>query len=186
MGGPKLFREHGGRTFLERILTRCRESGSPAILVIDPRFRGDTEILLQRLSQPKPALVEADGDQPMLASLQAALQSPTFAASRGSDAGFWLWPVDAPFLSKAGWSRARDAVHGDPDAVWKLRAGGKTGHPIWFPAWSGAEIGNGTWPNGLLGFLAAHGDRIRILPLEGEWIADFNTPESVAAIPDSL
>ena len=186
MGGPKLFREHGGRTFLERILARCRESASPTILVIDPRVRREADVLLERLGQPKLARVETDGHRPMLESIHAALLSPAFASCSGTTAGFWLWPVDAPFLSTVGWSRALAAVGGDPEAIWKLRAGGKTGHPIWFPAWSVAEIRDGAWPNGLLGFLATHGDRIRVLPLEGEWIGDFNTPESLAAVPDSL
>jgi CTP:molybdopterin cytidylyltransferase MocA len=155
------------------------------VLVIDPGFRAAAESLLKRLGAPKLTLVEADGSAPMLTSIQAALRSPAFP-SAAPPQGFWLWPVDAPFLSVSGWKRACATARADPESIWKLRAGGKTGHPIWFPGWSVPEILIGSWPNGLLGLLASLKDRVRTLPLDGELISDFNTPESLASVPESL
>ena len=199
MGGPKVLTRHGGRTFLERILARCAESASPVTLTVDPRFRVEVEALLETCAPPKPTLAETDGTRPMLDSVQAPLAaaqmgSQTAAQTDAAPAaqaqvaapwagGFWLWPVDAPFISPEGWARARKAAAGEPDAVWKLRAGGKTGHPIWFPAWSVPRILAGAWADGLLGFLAEFSERIRILPLEEELLADFNTPERLAEVP---
>jgi CTP:molybdopterin cytidylyltransferase MocA len=186
MGGPKLFRHHAGRTFVERILSRCAESASPVVLVVDPRFLERAEQMLAAASAKGTTLAEADGTLPMLASIQAGLRAATLPPGPPWNGGFWLWPVDAPFLSAKGWKRARDTVQGDPDSIWKLRVAGKTGHPIWLPGWSVPRILAGTWPNGLLGFLAGCGERVRILPLEGEVIGDFNTPESLAHLPETL
>lgn len=180
MGGPKVFKAHGGRTFLERILERCAESASPVVLAVDPAFRADAERLAAGHGGPI-RWVEADGTRPMLDTLQAALREPLPAGAGGG--GFWLWPVDAPFLSPQGWARAREAVEGAPEAIWKLRVQNKTGHPIWFPGWSVPAIRAGGWPDGLLGFLEEQAARVRILHLEDEVIADFNTPESLADAP---
>ena len=177
MGGPKVFTRAGEKSFLERILARCRESGSPVTLTFDSRFRERLEALLATLPAPRPRLVESAGELPMLASVQAGLRAG------GLEGGFWLWPVDAPFISADGWARAVKTAREAPDAVWKLRAGGRSGHPIWFPAWSVPIILAGSWQNGLLGFLETCPDRIRVLPLEGEELRDFNTPEELAASP---
>ncbi len=177
MGGPKVFKRHGGRTFLERVLSRCAESGSRVILTVDAGFAREVDALLAQWPFPRPTTVTCDGGLPMLASVQAALE----ALPHGE--GFWLWPVDAPFISQSGWAQAVKTARGEPDAVWKLRVDGKTGHPIWFPPWSVAEIGQGQWNDGLLGFLAEFAGRIRILTLDGEVIADFNTPQRLAAVP---
>lgn len=177
MGGPKAFTRHAGRTFLQRILTRCGESGSPVTLVTDPAFRARLEAELSGLPAPAPRLVDADGSRPMLDSVRSGLAAGAF------DTGFWLWPVDAPFISPAGWARAVQAVSADPEPVRKLRVNGKTGHPIWFPGWSVREILTGNWPAGLLGFLAAHAGRVAVLTLDGEELRDFNTPEQLRDAP---
>ena len=121
MGGPKLFTEHEGRTFLERILQRCRETSARVTLVSDPRFRPRLEALLSTLPAPFPRIVEADGTLDMLDSVQAALRAGPY------EPGVWLWPVDAPFISAAGWRRAVEKVARVPNSVRKLRAGGRTG-----------------------------------------------------------
>src|SRR3972149_3370776 len=54
LGGPKAFAEHHGRTFLERILARCREREARVTLVSDPRFRARMEALLARPPPPFP------------------------------------------------------------------------------------------------------------------------------------
>ena len=177
MGGPKAFTMHAGRTFLQRILARCGESGSTVTLVTDPAFRARLEGELPGLPGPAPRLVNADGSHPMLDSVRAGL------AAGGFDTGFWLWPVDAPFISPAGWAGAVEAVAADPKPVRKLRVNGITGHPIWFPGWSVPEILGGDWPDGLLGFLAAHAGRVAVLPLDGEELRDFNTPEQLRDAP---
>ena len=177
MGGPKIFTRHGGRTFLERVLSRCAQSGSRVILTVDAGFAREVDALLAQLPFPRPTTVTCDGNLPMLASVQAALKSLP------DGEGFWLWPVDAPFISQRGWALAMKTARDDPDAVWKLRVDGKTGHPIWFPPWSVAEIEAGQWKDGLLGFLADFTGRIRILNLDGEEIADFNTPQGLAGVP---
>ena len=188
MGRPKIFSRHDGETFLERILARCRETALPVTLVIDPRFRGEVLDLFQSLPPylppalplSSPRLVEADGAAPMLASIQAALREG------GCDEGFWCWPVDAPFLSPAGWVQAVEAVQGMPEMIWKLSTGGQTGHPVWFPGWTVPRILTGGWPDGLLGLLKESSDRIYVLELEGEELRDFNTPEQLASVGDSV
>ncbi len=181
MGGPKLFAEHGGRTFVERILARCGESGARATVVVDPRQRERLEGLLGGaaggLPEPLWRVVEADGEADMLSSVQAALAAVPW------EAGFWLWPVDAPFISAAGWRRAVEAVAGEPGAVWKLRAGGRTGHPIWFPGRAGRALLEGQWADGLRGYLATlPAGAIRVLHLEGEFLEDVDTPQDLAAL----
>ena len=180
MGRPKVFARHGGETFLERILVRCRETALPVVLVIDPRFRVEVHELLQALPFSEPRLVEADGAAPMLVSIQAALREG------GCDDGFWCWPVDAPFLSPAGWMQAVEAVEGMPAVIWKLSTGGQTGHPVWFPGWAVPRILAGGWPNGLQGLLNECSDRIYVLELEGEELRDFNTPEQLASVSGSV
>jgi len=180
MGGPKIFARIEDVTFLERILARVREAGCPAILTVDPGFHAQVEALLGKLPPLPLRLVETDGKQPMLASVQAGL-----TALDGTAAGAWLWPVDAPLLSPDGWRRARAAVQARPDAILKLRAGGRTGHPTWFPRWACDAIVGGIWEDGLQGFLAeVPSTRIDQLELPGETLGDFNTPEQLAtAIP---
>lgn len=187
MGTPKIFARAGGKTFLEHILSRCRETAHPVTLVIDPRHRGKVLKLLQALSfgepqpfgeqQPsgQPQLVEADGTAPMMASLKAALEAGNFAE------GLWCWPVDAPFLSAPGWVMAVEAAQSTPEVIWKPSSGGKTGHPVWFPGWAVPRILAGDWPNGLLGLLHECADQTYVLELEGEDLRDFNTPEQLAS-----
>jgi CTP:molybdopterin cytidylyltransferase MocA len=179
MGEPKVFTRVEGETFLERILARCRETASPVTLTLDPGFRQEVETLLAALPEPRPRIVEVDGTLPMLASVQAAL------GAGGFDGGFWCWPVDAPFISAMGWDQAVETVRGQPEEVWKLRAGGRTGHPVWFPGWSVPVIAEGSWPNGLLGFLETCPERIYILALDAEELGDFNTREQLAALAGS-
>ncbi len=176
MGKPKVFAELDGRTFLERILERCRETGSPTTLVLDPVFRARAEALLARFPPPPPAIVAADGTLPMLASLQAALREGSMPA------GCWCWPVDAPFISAMGWDLAVETVRGQPGDIWKLRSGDRGGHPIWLPDWAGEEIARRDWPRGLRGFLATCPDRIYVLTLDAEELRDFDTPEQLAAL----
>jgi len=177
-GTPKLFAEHEGRTFLERILTRCRESGARVTLVSDPRDRQRLEALLAGmppdLLAPFPRIVAGDGEAPMLASVQAALRQGPYRP------GWWLWPVDAPFLSAAGWRKAVQSAAGAPGQVWKLRVEGRTGHPIWFPERFAATILAGNWPDGLRGCLDTMApEEISILALEGETVHDINTQEQL-------
>ena len=176
MGKPKVFAELDGRTFLERILERCRETGSPATLVLDPVFRALAEGLLARIPPPPPAIVEADGNLPMLASLQAVLRGS------GGPAGCWCWPVDAPFISALGWQLAVETGNGQSGDIWKLRSGDLGGHPIWLPDWAAAEIAAGDWPRGLPGFFETCPHRIYILTLDAEELRDFDTPEQLAAL----
>jgi CTP:molybdopterin cytidylyltransferase MocA len=181
LGGPKLFARHGGRTFGERILERCRETGARVILVSDPRFRARLEALLAELPAPLPRVVEADGTQPMLCSLRAGLRAGP------CEPGFWLWPADAPFISPQGWRRAVAAAAGEPAAVWKLRAGGRSGHPIWMPAGLVPAILAGQWSDGLRGLLRQiPPGQIRVLELEGEFLEDIDTPEQLAKLDDSI
>lgn len=196
MGGPKLFTEHRGRSFTERILARCAESASPVTLTVDPVYRTRLEVLLTglatRMALPPLRLVAADGNLDMLRSVQAGLAAKAaFPGAEGVPTdwtnGFWLWPVDAPFLSSEGWQHARQAAASQPDAVLKLRTGegaaGKTGHPIHFPAWAVAPILAGDWPDGLLGFLKeVPPGRMAALPLPGEVLRDLDTPEALAEV----
>jgi len=173
MGGPKALAVARGRTFLEHILARCAEGGAPVTVTVDAAFR---ERVAALPGTEGVCWVEADGTRPMLASVQAALAAAPFAG------GLWVWPVDAPFISAAGWARARAAEAAAPEAVWKLRAGGRTGHPTWFPAWSVPLLRAGSWPDGLRGFLAGHAGSVRRLALEGEVLTDVNTPQALAAL----
>ena len=178
MGGPKIFTATGNQTFLARILDRAREAGSPVILTVDPGFRKRAEALLADLQAPPLRMVDADGTKPMLTSVQAGMRALTSA-----EPGAWLWPVDAPLLSAEGWKKARAAVSANPDLILKLRTGGRTGHPAWFPRWACSAVLAATWDNGLLGYLAElPGSRIATLELPGEILTDFNTPEQLAAV----
>jgi CTP:molybdopterin cytidylyltransferase MocA len=180
-GGPKLFAEHKGRGFLERILTRCHEAGARVTLVTDPRDREALETLLTSLppalTAPFPRMVQADGEADMMASARAALAQGPY------EPGFWLWPVDAPFISAGGWLRAVETAARDPNVVWKLRARGRTGHPIWFPFHTAPAILAGSWPDGLRGFLNTQApERIQALALEDEYLDDVNTPGQLAGL----
>jgi CTP:molybdopterin cytidylyltransferase MocA len=177
MGGPKVFARIEGVTFLERILMRVREAGCPAILTVDAGFHRRVEALLGSLPPLPLRLVEVDGTLAMLASVQAGL-----AALDGTAEGAWLWPVDAPLLSAEGWRRARAAAGAAAERILKLRADGRTGHPLWLPRWACAAVAAGSWADGLLGFLAGvPPERIAHLDLPGETLGDFNTPAQLAA-----
>ena len=174
MGGPKLFTRHGGQTFLERILRRCQESASPVTLTVDPLHQKQLALLLATLDLPRPRLALSDGSRDMLFSVQQAL------GMNGWTPGFWLWPVDAPFLSPEGWRTAVERAAHDPGSIWKLRHQGRTGHPIWYPEWTVAPILKGGWDDGLLGFLReVPPAKIQQIILENEVIADFNTPRAL-------
>lgn len=178
MGGPKALVPWRGRAFLVHILARCAESGSPVTVVADPALRARLAALAEGVAGSSPVRwAQGDGALPMLASLQAAL------ALGGFGAGFWLWPVDAPFLSPAGWARLNAAVAQDSGRVLKPRAGGRSGHPVWFPAWAAPPILAGRWENGLLGFLSGCApEQVRTLELPGEVVVDVNTPEELAKL----
>ena len=183
MGGPKILLRHKNRLFLAYILARCVESNSPATVVAPVDLIEELGNLIVQspgplreglyYTLPEPRWVPADGTQPMLASVQAGL------AVGGWEEGFWVWPVDAPFLSTPGWERATEAVSRDPASIWKLKINDRTGHPTWFPSWSVSTIAKGDWPDGLLGFLGTVQKSIRHLTLENEEIGDFNTPEDL-------
>ena len=183
-GGPKLFAEHKGRGFLERILTRCHAAGARVTLVTDPRDKAPLERLLTSLppvlTAPFPRMVKADGEEDMMASVRAALAQGPY------EPGFWLWPVDAPFISAGGWRLAVETAARDANVVWKLRVRGSTGHPIWFPFHTAAAILAGSWPDGLRGFLKTQATqatvRIQALALEDEFLGDVNTQEQLAAL----
>ena len=178
MGGPKVFAEAGGVTFLERIVERIGEARCPALLTVDAGFRARVEALLKRLPRLSLRLIEVDGKLPMLASVQAGVAALDPAAQ-----GAWLWPVDAPLLSAEGWLRARQTVAERPQAILKLRTQGRTGHPIWLPRWACEAVAQGRWADGLLGFLAeVPAERIAHLDLPGETLSDFDTPEQLAAL----
>jgi CTP:molybdopterin cytidylyltransferase MocA len=181
MGGPKAFVRYHDRTFLEHILDRCAESGSPVTITVDGSFKARLLALLQANPIPHAQLdlhwVEVDGRLPMVASLQAALMAGNFGH------GFWLWPVDAPFLSADGWRMLGAAVAAHAEQILKPRSGDRTGHPVWFPGWAVARIVSGEWPTGLRGFLqTCDPDRIRVLDLPGERLNDVDTPEELAAM----
>jgi nicotine blue oxidoreductase len=182
LGGPKAFIVVGGRTFVERILSRCAEAGAPTTLAVDAHHAARWEALLARWQGPPPRRVEADGTRPMVESVRAALAVGGFAQ------GVWVWPVDAPFLSAAGWRAARAAVAGAPLAIWKLRAEGRSGHPLWLPGWACGDTPHGLrgrdWPDGLRGLVAAHLDTVQVVELPGERLDDVDTPEALAALPD--
>lgn len=178
MGGPKAFTVVGGATFLERILARAREAGCPVVLAVDPGFRARVEALLATLAPVSMRLVDAGGKKPMLDTVQAGLRGVD-----GPARGAWVWPVDAPLLSADGWRRARARVHEDSERILKLRAGGRTGHPTWFPRWAFTDIRAGRWEDGLLGFLRGLSpERIAQLDLPGEMLGSFNTPEELASV----
>ena len=189
MGGAKLFLHHQGRGFLAQILARCKESGSPWVLVY-PRGKAErVEELLASIGDVTPALamVEGDGTQPMLGSVQTGLKAakaagafPNAGANPDGCLGCWVWPVDAPGISAQGWREAVATVQAQPDQVWKLQSNGKTGHPSWFPDWAVEIIIQGDWPDGLLGFLAGIKEKIRSIELSGENLRDFNTPQELA------
>lgn len=180
MGGPKVFTRHGAQSFLQRILARCAESGADVTLTVDPLFRVQLEAELRAMNVAAPTLVDADGARPMLATVQAGL------AAGGFERGFWLWPVDAPFISAAGWALATRAAAADASAILKLRVENRTGHPIWFPGWAVALVAGGEWSDGLLGFLNEHEQRVSILHLEHEVLSDFNTRQQLEqAAPES-
>lgn len=181
MGGPKAFVRYQDRTFLELILDRCAESESPVTITVDRSFKARLLALLEAHPVPHAQLdlhwVEVDGRLPMVASLQAALMAGDFGN------GFWLWPVDAPFLSADGWRMLGAAVAAHAEQILKPRSGGRTGHPVWFPGWTVARIASGNWPTGLRGFLeACDPARIRVLDLPGERLNDVDTPEELAAM----
>ncbi|MBI4082821.1 MAG: nucleotidyltransferase family protein [Candidatus Lambdaproteobacteria bacterium] len=178
LGGPKAFIAVGGPTFAERILARCAEAGAPVTLVLDPRHGARWAALLARWQGPAPRRFEADGTRPMVESVRVALAAGDFGQ------GVWVWPVDAPFLSAAGWRAARAAVAGAPLAIWKLRAEGRSGHPLWLPGWACTAVGERDWPDGLRGLLTAHLDSVRVLELPGERLYDVDTPEALAALQE--
>lgn len=181
MGGPKAFIRLGDRTFLERILDRCAESDSEVTVAVDPVFKDRLLALLKSRPVPRAHLhvrwVDADGRKPMLATVQAALRAGGFGP------GFWLWPVDAPFLSAEGWRRLCEAVVESDGQILKPQAAGRSGHPVWFPGWAVPRIARGDWANGLLGFLAeCTPEQQRRLDLPGEHLNDVDTPEELAAM----
>ena len=181
MGGPKLFAEHKGRTFLQRILERCRETAARVTLVVDPCHQERLEALFTalppRLLAPFPRIVEADGELEMLDSLRAALRAGPY------EPGFWLWPVDAPFISAAGWAKAAQTAARDPNGIWKLRSRGRTGHPVWFPFHVTRALLEGEWPDGLRGFLkTVPAERIQLLEMEDEYLEDVDTPQQLAGL----
>ena len=150
----------------------------------DPRDKAPLERLLTSLppvlTAPFPRMVKADGEEDMMASVRAALAQGPY------EPGFWLWPVDAPFISAGGWRLAVETAARDANVVWKLRVRGSTGHPIWFPFHTAAAILAGSWPDGLRGFLKTQATqatvRIQALALEDEFLDDVNTQEQLAAL----
>lgn len=177
MGGPKAFTLHKGRSFLTRVLERCRQVEARVTLVTDPQHQPAMEAALAAQPPPFPRIVTADGAAPMLASVQAALRAGPY------EPGWWLWPVDAPFISAAAWQNAATTAAGDPNVVWKLRSQGRTGHPTWFPFMAAPAILAGDWPDGLRGYLATQlPERIQVLELEGEVLEDVNDPAKLAGL----
>ena len=115
-GGPKAWKEVGGRPALENMI----EGMLPHVAAIFVSVQAEWKAGMSRPS-PKVSLISVDPDQPMLASLQELI------ASRGSDLSAFLHHVDMP-VPDAGLLAALSAALGQADAAVPLYKG-ERGHP---------------------------------------------------------
>lgn len=175
MGGPKALTRFGRSSFLERILARAAENQSPVVLTLDARFSEKVKTMLHMANVPLPPVVLAQGEAPMLDTIQAAFADPQ--GQKTLENGGWIWPVDAPLISPKGWKQACEAGEQFPEWVIKLRSDGKNGHPVWLPSWAVKDLTHlkENLAGGLRGYLATKKEKTKVIEMDGEVLVDLNT-----------
>lgn len=96
-------------------------------------------------------------------------------------AGAFILPGDMPLVPAAAFAALIAAGAGKGDLL-RPAAGGRPGHPVWIGAEFRAEVEALSGDRGAAAVLAAHPDRLRLLPYEHPGIlADMDTPEALRA-----
>ena len=116
-GGPKAWREEGGRSALENLVEWMLPRVGDILVSVQAEWRP----LLARIS-PRVRWISVDPDLPALASLQELV------LARGSDAAAFVHHVDMPLPAEEVLAALRRALPG-----WEAAAPvyqGKRGHPV--------------------------------------------------------
>jgi molybdenum cofactor cytidylyltransferase len=171
-GGDKLTEEVDGMPLLRRQAMAAVETGCPVIVVLPPDRPARASALEGVAAH---VLVADDAALGMSASLRCGL-----GAAAGD--GAMVLPADMPELGAPELKVMVDAFHQTPDRILRATSDGTPGHPVIFPADLWPELVAMTGDHGGREVIAAHRDRLRLIPLPGRAaLTDLDTPEDWAA-----
>lgn len=128
----------------------------------------DLDVLLVRVP---------DRDEGMSASIRAGI-----GALPAVLRGVMILPADMPELTARDLRQVAAAFRGDPLPILRGASGSRAGHPVLFPGDLVAELGQLGGDRGAAPVIAAHRDRLQLVPLPDEnAVTDLDTPEAWAA-----
>jgi molybdenum cofactor cytidylyltransferase len=170
-GGDKLTEDVGGIPLLRRqalaALAAC-----PEVIVVLPPDRPARVAALKGVGVQ--TVIAHDARDGMSASLRAGLRAAV------GDAAMVL-PADMPELGPAELRAMAEAFRETPDRILRGASGDTPGHPVIFPADLWPNLMQMTGDQGGREVIAAHRDRVRLIPLPGRAaLTDLDTPEDWA------
>jgi len=175
MGGPdKLMQQAGDAPLLARVARRAVATGLPVTITVPS------------LSHPRADLARAEGAalvavddwaSGMAASIRAGIAAIPMQAS-----AVMILPADMPDLQTGDLHTLIRAAQAAPDAIVRATShDGIPGHPVIFPADLFEELRSVSGDQGARSVVAAHKDRLCLLPLPGtRALVDLDTPQDWA------
>jgi CTP:molybdopterin cytidylyltransferase MocA len=178
MGGrDKLLEEIAGEPLLRRLARRARAAtAGPLIVALPPPPHPRYQVLAGLELLCLPVMAAAEG-------MNASLRTAVAALPEGCPWAMVLL-ADLPELETADLQKVAAAVAPETGKrIWRgATESGKPGHPIVFHRDLFDQIRGLTGDGGARSVVAAAGDRVQLVPLEGERArTDLDTPEAWAA-----
>lgn len=172
-GGDKLTEDVAGEPLLRRQARAALATGC-AVIVVLPPGRPARSAAIEGL--PVRTVIAAEADRGMSASLRAGVADAGGAA-------VMVLPADMPDLGTAELDAMVAAFRETPGMILRAAASdGTPGHPAIFPADLCPALARTTGDRGGRDVIAAHPDRLRLVPLPGRAaLTDLDTPEDWAA-----
>lgn len=178
-GRDKLMQPVGDRPILRRVAETALKTGMPVWVTLPP----DAAMRQAALGGLAVRIVPVpDAQLGMSRSLVRGLEA-IMAADPAAEAGLMILPADMPDFTTEALDGLIRAFQSAPRLIWRgSTAEREPGHPAIFPRDLWPELAKITGDEGGRSVLAAHRDRLRLLPLPGAMaLRDLDTPEDWAA-----
>lgn len=178
MGTAKALLPYGGRTFLEHILTTCRQAGlNPQVVTLGP----DADKIINSIDLSSSTVVRnPDPATGPLRSLKLALGILNQTVD-----GALVWHVDRPQVSARTIQALLEAVQEGSAPIVVPTYRGRRGHPVIFMRGVFDELLATPDELGARAVVRADPDRVTAVPVDDPAVlADVDTPEDLGLLGD--